>query len=104
MAEPIRFFTFVRNLYRRLGVNPHGPHVYLSYNWQNLFILLCLTTLFIISTGFLVFKCDTVAKFGASFYVSIADAVHIVFWTMIIHKMADVFTLMGTVDEFIAKS
>lgn len=104
MAEPIRAFTFVRNLYYRLGINPPTTHGNRSYNWRIAFILMCLTTLFIISTAFLIFKCDTVSKFGASFYVSITDLLYLIFWTMIIHKMADIFALIEKIDELIAKS
>lgn len=104
MSAPIRFFTFIRDLYHRLGVHPPNPHVERSYNWRNSLVLVCLTILFVISTGFLIFECDTVAKFGASFYVSISVLLYLIFWTMIIHKIADLFILMGTVDEFVAKS
>lgn len=104
MARPVRTFTFVRNLYHRLGIQPPNPLINRIHNCRNSFILLCLTTLFIISTAYLTIKCDTVANFGASFYVSISDLLYLIFWTMIIHRMTDIFTLIEKVDELIARS
>lgn len=104
MSETNNFFTFIRKLYQRLGINTPKTQNHGLYNWRNSFVLLCLTTLFAISTAFLMFKSDTVLKFGSSFYVSITDSLYLCFWIITIHKMADLFILVGKTDEFIAKS
>lgn len=105
-AETIHFFTFIRKLFQRLGIHPPKPqnNTIGSYNWRNSFVLLFLTILFISSTAFLIFKSDSVAKFGSSFYVSISDLLYLFLWAMIVHKMADLFILMEKIDEFVAES
>lgn len=104
MAETIHFFTFIRDLYHRLGIHSPEPRSYHSYNWRNSFILLCLMTFFIISTAFIIFKSDTVSEFGDAFYVSTCDLLYLIFWVMIVNKMADLFNLMRNIDEFVARS
>lgn len=104
MSETLKLFTYIRKFYHRLGIHSPDPYINRSYNWRNLFILLCLTTLFVMSTAFLTFKSDTVVEFGTSFYVSTTGLLYLIFWLMIIHKVADLFILMRKIDEFVAKS
>lgn len=104
MAETIHFFTFIRNFFHRLGIHPPEQYNNHLYNWRNLFILLCLTTFFILSTAFLILKSGTAEEFVSSFYVSNADLLYLIFWTMIINRMGDLFILMEKIDEFVAKS
>lgn len=104
MADAIRFFTYIRKLYLALGIYPPDPNKNCSYNWRNLFVFLFLTILFIISTSFFIFKADSIASFGESFYVSTTSFMFLFLWSVIIHKMDDLYILMRKIDEFIAKS
>lgn len=104
----MQLFTFIRKFYHRLGINPPDTNninnINRSFNWRNSFILLCLSTFWVLSAAFLSFKADTIAEFGASFYVSITVLLYLIFWTMMILKTGDFFVILEEIDKFIAES
>lgn len=100
MASKMRLFQIVRNMYRMTGINATNP----SLNWKICIVLTSQMLLFSSTTGFLLFKANSVPEYGSSFSGCVMILANILFFIVNVLKMPTTIELIEKFEDFIGKS
>lgn len=105
MDKKIEFFKSVRKSYQAIGLDPFQSNpVPKKCNQRFLFIAFSMVHLVISSTGFLIFKAETIQEFATSFYVSISQLFVLVLFFSLGTKMDSISKQYRSYEEIIEKS
>lgn len=101
---PIKLFRAVRKYFKAMGFYaPPSPIQNCELNRKNMFYTFAMAGMFILVTGFFLFKATTIYEYSMSFYMSIAMITVPAYCVIFIYKMGSIEMLIEKYEEFIGK-
>lgn len=103
-AGKLNLLQSVRKFQHILGVNTPRSDQRTPYNGRNLFIQFCVVQMFLSATAFFLFKAQSMYEYGLTLYASLTEVLTFVCMTTTLWKTKEIYTLIGNMENFIAKS
>lgn len=105
VRNSVKLFQKLQNIYFKLGIFcPSQTDRIFFINARNLFFLISLTQMLMLSLEFLLFEAKSTIEFGISFYSTITELGCLFNFLMITWKMPKILDLIGKLENFIEKS
>lgn len=101
----IKLFQFSQKFYKRIGIDPSQSNVNSkSINWKNLLVLFVLIHFCISSFAYFLFEAKSTGERANSFYMSATELICIIFFSINIHNIDEIRSLIDKFEAFIQKS
>lgn len=104
MAETIKLFRSVRQIYQEMGIYPTQSNQTAAPYARYLFNLLSMIIFSISSSAFFLFEATAIQEFGITFYAACAGLTMSAALVIKSSKMLKIVKLFEKMEEFIAKS
>lgn len=103
MAYPIKLFLTVRFLFETMGIYSAQSSQKCSLNGKNFVFFAFLIVIVVSSTGFFLFRAQTISEYVFSFYLIITGLSGTIAFLITIWNRANIFEIMEKLENFIEK-